>query len=55
MAFISGEKGQILREGNREIKNILVNSEHKETLDHGNKPIYFRGTSEHVPPGRAST
>ena len=43
-------------EGNRGTKTILGNSEHKKTNfrflgnTEGNKPIYFRGTREHVSP-----
>ena len=46
-----GDKGQILR-GTR---TILRNREHEKTNvqflgEQGNKPIYFRGTREQVPP-----
>ena len=62
MTFISGEQGNKCKnfEGNRGTKTILGNREHKETnfrlfWEQGNKPIYFRGTREQVPPfGRAS-
>ena len=60
-AFISeeqGNKGQILRETKN--NTVLENREHKKLIfdfwPTGNKPNYFRGTREKVPPpGRAST
>ena len=49
-----GNKGQSLRD----TKTLLGNKEHKKFnfrfWEQGNKPIYFRGTREQVPPGKAS-
>ena len=46
-------KGHLFQ-GNRGTKTVLGNREHKKTnfryLRNRNKPIYFRGTREQVPP-----
>ena len=62
MAFISGEQGnqgQILRETGEQTQYWGTGNIRKHIFDfwgQGNKPIYFRGTREQVPPpGRAST
>ena len=52
--LFQGNKGQILR-GTEEQKKIFGNREHKKFFfsifwEQGNKPIYFRGTREQVPP-----
>ena len=58
--FTSGEqgnKGQILREqGNKYNIGEQGTYENKFSIfgEQENKPIYFRGTREQVPPGRAS-
>ena len=59
-AIISGEqgnKGQILRGTGEQRQYWGTGNIRKQIFDFwgtGNKPIYFRGTREQVPPGRAS-
>ena len=54
MAQFQGNKGiKSNFEGNRGIKKILGNREHRKQIfdfEQGNKPIYFRRTSEQVSP-----